>query len=293
MSGVTAPFVSVIVPHYSDLRRLDLCLAALDHQSYPRDAFEIIVADNNSPEGIEAVTAVVAGRARLTLVLEKGPGLARNGAVALANGEALAFTDSDCLPETEWLAKGVAALADHDLAGGRIRVLVEDVNRITPAEAFEIIFAFDNESYVRRQGFSVTANLFCRKTVFDDIGGFFDWVATEDLEWCHRARAAGYRLGYAPDAIIGHPARRAWSDLIKKTQRGNIGLYARMAERRGGRFRWLLKSLAMPLSALAHTPKALLDPNLRGLGQRFQAVVALYRIRTFRMTDGLRLLMSG
>ncbi len=51
-------------------------------------------------------------------------------------------------------------------------VLAPDPARPTPAEAFELVFAFDNESYVRKKGFTVSANLFCTRAVFDRVGGF-------------------------------------------------------------------------------------------------------------------------
>jgi glycosyltransferase involved in cell wall biosynthesis len=79
---VDVPKVSVIIPHYRDLARLDKCLTALGRQTYPRDCIEIIVADNASPEGETAVAAAIAGRSRLVVVREKGAGLARNGGVA-------------------------------------------------------------------------------------------------------------------------------------------------------------------------------------------------------------------
>ncbi len=79
-------------------------------QTYPRDGFEIIVADNASPEGEAAIAALIAGRAELTIVAERGAGAARNGGAAKARGEILAFTDCDCVPEPRWLEAGVAAL---------------------------------------------------------------------------------------------------------------------------------------------------------------------------------------
>ena len=59
--------VSVVVPHYQDLERLDRCLAALEQQSMARDRYEIIVADNMSACGPDAVRCLIAGRARLVL----------------------------------------------------------------------------------------------------------------------------------------------------------------------------------------------------------------------------------
>src|SRR5688572_18224951 len=97
-SGEETPQVSVIVPHYGDLANLDRCLSALVRQTYPRERFEIVVADNGSPQGEAAVLQAIAGRARLTIVAEKGAGPARNGGVAVSQGRILAFTDADCRP---------------------------------------------------------------------------------------------------------------------------------------------------------------------------------------------------
>ena len=59
------PSVSVIIPHYRDFVGLERCLTALEQQTYPADRMEIVVADNASPEGEAAVSAVVRGRAKL------------------------------------------------------------------------------------------------------------------------------------------------------------------------------------------------------------------------------------
>ena len=100
------PLVSVIIPHYRDLTALNTCLASLVRQSYPADRFEIIVADNGSDEGPKAIEAVIAGRAKFVVVPERGAGPARNGAVRLAKGEILAFTDCDCIAESDWISEG-------------------------------------------------------------------------------------------------------------------------------------------------------------------------------------------
>ncbi|MGH6782495.1 MAG: glycosyltransferase, partial [Sphingomonadaceae bacterium] len=176
------PYVSVIVPHYDDLASLDRCLSALRGQTYPAERFEIIVADNMSPIGAKAVAQIIGDRGRLVSVAERGAGPARNGGVAAACGEVYAFTDSDCIPASEWLAEGVSALDRSDFVGGGMRVLVNDAEHVTAAEALELVFAFDNQAYVERKGFTVTANLFCPAAVFAEVGGFRVGVS-EDIEW--------------------------------------------------------------------------------------------------------------
>lgn len=283
------PIVSVIIPHYRDLHGLDRCLAALGRQSYPADRIEIVVADNDAAGDLLAVEARIGGRAHLLAVEQRGAGPARNGGVAASRGEILAFIDADCVAHGDWLAEGVAALDRGDLIGGRIEVLVQDPDDPTPTEAFEAVFAFDNERYVRRLGFTVTANLFCRRDVFDAVGGFRVGVS-EDLEWCRRATGAGYRLVYAPEAVVGHPARRSWDELVAKWKRLNLETYA-LSEGRGGRsLRWLARSLLLPGSALVHTPRVLSSRVLRTWSQKRSALGVLYRLRLWRMFHAINLL---
>jgi GT2 family glycosyltransferase len=282
--------VSVIVPHYSDPEALSVCLDKLGQQSFPRDNVESVVADNGTPER-EALQSAVRGRARIVTVDERGAGPARNGGVAAAKGRILAFTDSDCQPEPGWLAAGVAALSHYDFVGGRVTVLVEDPQRLTPSEAFERVFAFDFKSYITRKGFTGSGNLFCPKSVFDRVGGFRTGVS-EDVDWSRRAREAGFCLGYEPKAIVGHPARRTWPELLGKWRRVNAEMYRLAAARPSGALAWFLKSCLLPASALAHTPRVLLSRELHGLGERLAALQVLYRLRFWRFGDSLRLLTT-
>lgn len=285
------PVVSVIVPHYRDFKRLDLCLAALECQTYPSKQFEIVVADNASPEGEARVAETIAGRARLTVVSEKGAAPARNGGVALARGRLLAFTDSDCLPDPEWLAAGVKALEHHDFVGGCMHVTVNDEHNMTPVEAFERVFAFHNDTYVKRKGFSVTANLFCARDIFEHVGGFRGGMS-EDIDWCLRASAAGYRIGYAASARVGHPARITWEELVTKSRRINREVYGLAKTSPGGPLRWLIRSLCLPLSAVLQTPQVLVSPRLSLPRDRVSAIVVLFRIKIWSSIDSMRLVFA-
>ncbi len=144
-AGLPSVRVSVLIPHYDDLENLRICLDLLNRQTLPRESFEVIVADNNSPVGLAAVSAVVAGRARLVTAPEKGAGPARNVAAAHAHASYLAFIDSDCRPAADWLERGLAALAGADIVGGAVNVTVRDATRPSPVEAFEQAFAFQNQ----------------------------------------------------------------------------------------------------------------------------------------------------
>jgi len=288
-----APMVSVIVPHYNDLIGLDRCLTALERQTYPRDRFEIIVGDNNSPQGIDEVTRVAADRARVALITDKGAGPARNGALSLARFDTLALTDSDCVPDPQWLGRGVESLDRFDIVGGRMKVFPADPANVSPVECFELVFRFDNKRFVEKSRYTVTANLFTRKSVFDRIGGFAVSVISEDIDWCHRALAAGYTQGYRDDLLVNHPARPDWASLCKMQRRLDMEIFEFKATSVVARLGWLARVLAYPLSAVAHSPRVLLSANLKGLRQRLSALVVLYRIRWWRVGLGVNLLLSG
>lgn len=283
------PRVSVIVPHFNDLAGLELCLASLQRQTYPADRIEVTIADNASPQGVAAVEAVVRGRARVVLVEDRGAGPARNGGVAQATGDILAFIDSDCQAEAGWLEQGVQALDESDFIGGRVTVLVQDPERMTAVEAYERVFAFNFEHYINRMGFTGAGNLFCPRKLFDAVGGFRSGMS-EDVEWSRRAVSMGYRLSYAPLAVVGHPARRSWDEFIRKWRRVNAELMELSAGTPWRRLRWLVRALALPASAVVHTPRVLFSPELDTPRQRLDALVVLYRIRMWRCWNSLVLL---
>lgn len=281
------PAVSVVVPHYNDPVSLDRCLASLAAQTFA-EPFEVIVADNRSPQGEAEIARVIAGRARLVIAPDRGAGPARNAGVAQARAPLLAFIDSDCVAEPQWLAQGLAALERYDLVGGRM-VVPDPEGRKSGAEAFEQVFAFDNRRYVEKLGFTVTANLFCARATYDRVGGFRVGVS-EDLEWCHRARDLGYRIGYAPEAVVAHPARPDWAALVTKWKRINAESYGLVSGTARGRLGWLAKTWALPASIVAHTPRVLRSPRLATTAERTAALATLARLRLWRFVDAHRLL---
>jgi glycosyltransferase involved in cell wall biosynthesis len=290
-STADRPFVSVIVPHYNDLEGLRLCHNRLLAQTWPPDRFEIVVADNNSRCGIEAVKAVTP-RAFVLLELTQGAGPARNAGVAASRGDVIAFLDSDCVPEADWIAEGVAALADFDFIGGQVVVFARDPERPNAVEAYEMVFNFDFKRYIESVGFTGSGNMFVRRSVFNSVGGFRAGVA-EDVDWSFRARGQGYRLGYAERAVVGHPARREWTQLQRRWARMLAEDLELIRERRFGVALFAAKGIMMPLSIPPHVGKVIVSKRLRGIRARVGAIVVLVRLRLWRAAEMLRVSFRG
>lgn len=82
---------------------------------------------------------------------------------------------------------------------------------MTGAEAFESVFAFRNERYVKSLNFTVTASMFVWRSVFDAVGGFVNGVP-EDKDWCVRARGGAFAFGLRPSrSSVIPPAGRCWN----------------------------------------------------------------------------------
>jgi len=116
---------------------------------------------------------------------------------------------------------------------------------------------------------------------------------SEDLEWSRRAQGFGYSLGYAPLAVVGHPARRTWAELLAKWRRINVETYGLSAGRPARRLRWFLRTLLLPASAVVHSAKVLASPELGSASERLGAIAVLFRIRLWRFGDSFRLLFAG
>ncbi|MBY4895374.1 glycosyltransferase, partial [Rhodobacteraceae bacterium N5(2021)] len=241
--------LAIIIPHFNDVDRLTRCLAALEPQD--RTGVEVVVADNASTQDLEGVKTRF-DWVQFVVQPEAGAGPARNAGVAASTAPWLAFLDADCVPGPDWVSRALHNTLGRPeiVTGGRVEVFDETPPPRSGAEAFETVFAFDQEGYIRDRGFSVTANLVASRAMFDRTGPFLVGVS-EDRDWCLRATAKGAHLFYAPDLRVGHPTRTDWPSLERKWQRMNyetFGFYLRNARFvLAARGKWGLRAFLMPL----------------------------------------------
>lgn len=223
-------FVSVIIPVFNDLDNLTLCLKALEKQSYPEDQYEVIVVDNASTQDIKSLSGQFT-KTRYFSELKPGSYPARNKGLAAARGEIIAFTDSDCIPEPDWIEQGVRSLeADGsvDIAGGKIDFYFRESGNPNACELYDSTIYLQQEFIIRKKHFCATANLFTYKRVLEEVGPFNSELKSGgDVEWGLRAYRMGYNLVYGEQAAISHPARYSLPQLVNKTKRIMGGNYDR------------------------------------------------------------------
>jgi GT2 family glycosyltransferase len=220
--------VAVIIPVYNDTIRLKKCLEALAHQEINDIHLRVIVVDNNSTDDIRSVTS---DYDFVTYLHEPQPGSyhARNKALdALEDEEFIGFTDADCIPQPTWVAAAVSALRKKPNAsvGGPILVFPETDGNVSTAENYEMLFAFPQKASIENENFSVTANLFISRKMFEKTGKFnCEVFSGGDYDYGQKLLCSGFPTRYVEAVAIRHPARATLTQMISRIRRCAGGSY--------------------------------------------------------------------
>jgi GT2 family glycosyltransferase len=162
-----------------------------------------------------------------------GPGAATNLGIATSHAPVVAMTDDDTVPAPDWLERGLEAVrrSPCGLVAGHVELLL-DSRPTLPALIDYGRGYLDQRAYVE-EGYAATANLLARRDVLELLDGFNANAAcqTHDRDFGERARLAGLRMVYAPDAVVGHPTRDRARDLARVAYR--LGLGAAWLRRNG------------------------------------------------------------
>jgi len=197
--------VSVIICTRNGGSRIGACLKAVGKMT--GGGFETIVVDDGSEDGTADHVAKYFPWVRLIRLEPCGLSAARNAGAEVAFGEILAFTDDDCEPDEEWIARIRPIFQDGRYAAAcgpnlppRARTWEEAVVRAAPGAPSHVML--DDEEAEHLPG----CNLVVTKEAFDRVGGFDRRFRTagDDVDFCWRLREAGFRLGFVPGAFVWH-----------------------------------------------------------------------------------------
>ena len=210
---VTVADVTVVIPVRDRHAELDRCLAGL------RDLPRVIVVDDASADP-PAVRRIAArhGASVIHRPVNGGPGAARNTGLAAAQTELVAFLDSDCVPAPGWLAGLLPHFADPAVGAVAPRIAAHQAGNgwLARYEGASSTLDMGARPSVVRPGARVPyvpgAALVVRRAAAGD--GFRPGMRVgEDVDFVWRMSAAGWRVRYAPEAVMGHDHRvtfRAW-----------------------------------------------------------------------------------
>lgn len=297
-NNMTLPFVSVIIPVFNDSERLKICLQALEAQTYPKHLFEVIVVDNASKNSLESVVTQFS-KAKYVYEGQQGSYAARNKGISVAKGEIIAFTDSDCIPASDWVENGVAALLRDSkcgIVGGQIKLFFKDPQKLTIVELYESLTAFPQKRHIKKHHFTPTANLITFKSLFDEVGNFNQNLKSNgDREWCQLVNQHGYRINYDEKTIVEHPARSSFKQLYRR--------YLRMAGGRADAYRdkysnnlFVFKILQEVFGNFLLIPKDILVVFSKfqySAAERVKILLVLLALKWALNSEKMRVMMGG
>jgi glycosyltransferase involved in cell wall biosynthesis len=228
------PKVSVIVCSYNGGKTLPACLESLDEVNYPD--FEIVLVDDGSKDNTQELVAAYEAKRKKRAALtgeklppfvnfvQKNMGLsyARNEGARVSTGEILAYTDSDCMADPDWLYYMVGTLLSGDYVGvGGPNISPPAVDWIQAAVAA----APGGPSHVLLSDVVAEhipgCNMAFHRAAFDSVGGFDVEYrkAGDDVDFCWRLQTNGGVIAFSPSAIVWH-YRRFTLQAFRKQQEG-------------------------------------------------------------------------
>ena len=203
----SVPRISVVVCSYNGGMTLHHCLESLLALDYPD--YEVIVVDDGSTDDTRAILASFP-TVRAISQENRGLSAARNVGLRAATGSIVAYTDSDCFVDRDWLTLLAAQFEATDAAAvGGPNFAPDDgwLAACVAASPGQPAHVLENDRVAEH---IPGCNMAFRREVLLAIDGF-DYQyrkAGDDVDICWRLQQAGYWITFAPGAFVWHHRRQ-------------------------------------------------------------------------------------
>ena len=212
------PKVSIVIAVKEYNHNLKECLAKCREINYP-DYEIIVLPDEKMKEDIPDIRVIPTGNIF--------PPAKRDIGIKEAQGKIIAFLDDDAFPVAGWIKSAVRYFEDDSIAAVGGPAVTPD-NSPDNELASGVVYASslvawkNNYRYIPKTAREVddypTCNLFVRKSVLDEIGGFDNkfWPG-EDTIICYKiVENLGKKIYYDPDALVYHRRRALYIPHLKQ-----------------------------------------------------------------------------
>jgi GT2 family glycosyltransferase len=227
------PTLSIVIVNYNTRQLLDDCLASILAAEAPSGGLEIIVVDNASGDGSQAMVHEKYPAVQLIASeVNRGFSAANNLGVAVANGRTILFLNSDTRVDANALAEPVEYLLANPKVGALTVRLIYPTGERDPDNhrgfptPWNAICHFSGLSKLfpenpRFNGYFQSYADMSQTHPVDVIAGSYmlmpmslcrelgGWDETyffygEDIDFCYRIRQAGYQIIYYPHVEVLH-----------------------------------------------------------------------------------------
>lgn len=216
----TLPTVSVIVLNYNGRQHLADCFGSLLDLDYPEGKLELMLVDNASTD--DSVEYIQTHYPQVRIVRSKenvGFGSGNNLGAREATGQCVVFLNNDMWVHPQFVQGLVEAIqSDPAVVCAGAKILNWDGSRFDFAGAAAHFagyayqvgmgepFSPDRFTEIQPILFACGGAMMVDRQVFLDIGGFDDnyFIYYEDLDLGWRLWVLGYKVVFAPNAIVRH-----------------------------------------------------------------------------------------
>ncbi|MBF0521703.1 MAG: glycosyltransferase [Candidatus Omnitrophica bacterium] len=196
--------ISVVIPAYNCEKTISQTIQAVLNQTYKN--IRVIVVDDGSTDQT-ARTIRSFSDVRYVYQKNAGPASARNRGAKEAATEIVFFTDSDCIPQKDWIEKSLVHFQDPEIA-----VVAGSYGIANPESILarcihkEILFRHRTRMPQYPKAFG-SYNFGVRKKVFDLVGGFnerYRFASGEDNDLSYKIIKAGQKIYFEKNSFVDH-----------------------------------------------------------------------------------------
>jgi glycosyltransferase involved in cell wall biosynthesis len=223
--NVQFPFVSVVIPMRNEEIYIEDCLKSLVNQDYPKDAYEIIVADGMSQDRSKEIVESVSIRNSNIFVLKNSDiytSFGLNLGIRRSRGSIIIILGAHSNARPDFIRKNVEVMmtVNSDCVGGRIQSIGKTYSaRVISSvmtSAFGVgdaLFRYSEvEGYVDTVAFGAY-----KRAVFEKIGLFDEeLLRDQDDEFNYRLRKDGGKIFMSPQISSSYYSRNTIIKLWKQ-----------------------------------------------------------------------------
>jgi len=208
--------ISVVVPSFNSKRTIRETLGAILGQQ-TRHAFEVIVVDSSNDGTGDIIEKEFPSVRLFRLERQTYPGSGRNLGVMRATGKYVAFTDSDCVPDPDWLERIVTNFEQHetDAVGGCV------INGYPQSPTAWVSHLIEFNEWTERMPEGFVKNIptcsiaYRRQIFFDRRLSFTDIFPSEDTIFNWTLIEKGGKIYFDPKIRVLHLSRVGFTKLFR------------------------------------------------------------------------------
>ncbi len=198
------PKVSVVIAVYNRDAFIEQCVHSVLNQIFQKD-YEVIVVDDGSTDSTREVLARFSDGKLIVMhhEINQGASYARNRGILQASGQYIAFLDSDCIAQENWLEEIIKPF-DLDDA-----IMITAGKTMGPSSGNYWQQANEGQNYIARKDGYVRESHSCNMALRADFAkaNLFDGSLpsfSDDLDLCLRCLRKNFKIYYTSKAGMVH-----------------------------------------------------------------------------------------